>query len=179
VGILSDILEGMFTMVIKKHICRFLCGLTLLLSTGCATVMKNEPSWLNVETNPALVTITLTETASGKITQHTSPFRVSLNKHSNYRLVIDSPHYRSDEVVINRRVSNWFWGNILVGWFVGIGIDLITGNLWVHNPHLIQLNLVSLETAPETVSINIPLTIVLENGKSKTSYLPIVFRKKS
>lgn len=156
------------------------CFLLLFALGGCSSVMRHEPSWLTVETNPVNITVTLIETASGISTNYTAPFKIVLNKRSDYILRVESPHYCSDDVRINRRLSYWFWGNVMTGWgaLVGMSVDLITGNMWIHNPQLVSLNLSSLEDAPETLKLNIPVSLVDDHGRETVDYVPLIFRKK-
>jgi len=163
-----------------KSFLAVLMVIMLLFTQGCTSIMRGSPSWLSVETDPSHVVVKLVQTSTGEEQSLTTPFKVKLSKQSDYLVVIDTPNYRSDEVRISRQVSYWFWGNILLwyGGIVGAGVDIQTGNMWIHNPKILTMDLVELATAPDELTFNVPLTLYTESGKEKTKIVPITFRKK-
>lgn len=159
---------------------RFIATLliTTLLLNGCASIIHNKPSWLSVETDPNNIEIKLYAINTGEVIKKTSPFRIELDKSSDYKLTVETPNYQSEEIILRRKITGWFWGNILIGWIVGFAIDAFTHNMWDHNQHLVKLDLKSLTSAPDTIKINIPISFILRNGNAQTKYLPMVLHKK-
>lgn len=163
---------------------KIISALTIvLLITGCASIFSGGPSWLSVETNPSNVQIKLYGIQNGETITKTTPCRVELNRNSDYKVVVETPHYKSDEVIIRRKIQGWFWGNILLGGIVGMVIDGASGNIWDHNQHLLTMDLQkisSVDVAPDVVSLNVPVQLISENSSEiKLVYLPITFRKKA
>lgn len=155
--------------------------LILLISVflkGCASITHGRASWLRVETNPSNIEVKLYGINNGESIKQTTPFRVELDKGSDYKLVIETPNYKSEEVVIRRKITGWFWGNILVGWIVGFAIDALSHNMWDHNQHLITLDLEKLSTAPDIIKINLPLVFKMKDGQELTKVVPLTFHKK-
>lgn len=160
---------------------RFLIQSSLSLSllvTGCVSIVDGGPSWLEVETNPENVEVSLTKLHNDVTTELVTPFRVELDKGSDYQLVIDTPNYRSEQVFIDRKINGWFWGNILLGGPIGMAIDYANDNMWEHNPTLITLDLQRLSSAPDTLKLNVPVKVFYDDRPTETLFLPIVFRKK-
>lgn len=164
--------------VSKLSILSLFLSISILLN-GCASIFHGRASWLTVETNPENIEIKLYGINSGEIIKKTSPFRVELDKGTDYKLVVETPNYRSEEVVIRRRITGWFWGNIIIGWIVGFAIDAFSKNMWDHNQHLVQLDLEKLSSAPDTVKINVPIVFRMKDGTNKMRILPLVFHKKN
>lgn len=168
----------------KKKIPKILTGLVVvLLITGCASIFSGGPSWLAIETNPANVQIKISGIQNGEKITRITPCKVELKRNSDYKVVVRTPHYQSDEVIITRHIQGWFWGNffIPIASPVGLVIDLVSDNFWDHNQHLLTLDLQrlsSIETAPDVVELNVPVQLISENSSEiKLVYLPITFRK--
>ena len=150
---------------------------TLLLN-GCASMFHHGPSWLSVETTPENVQIKIYGLQNGETITKTTPCKIELSKSSDYKITVETPNYKSDEVIVRRKITGWFWANILLGGIVGMGIDALTHNMWDHNQHLATLDLQSLSNAPEKIQINLPITLYSPNGRKTTKFLPITFHKK-
>ena len=151
-----------------------ICALAL---TACATIVTGS-SWLTVETNPTNVKVTVTAIQLNKTETKISPFKMELSKKSNYTIVVNTPNYRSEEILIRRKLSNWFWGNILLGGGpIGMAIDYATTDMWRHNKHLIIMDLESLANAPDIITINIPVKITYDSGAYDTIIVPVTFHK--
>lgn len=56
------------------------------------------------------------------------PYQVQVNRHhiDGQRIQIQSENYIYRDVVLEKKVNSWTWGNILFGGIIGWGIDLIT-----------------------------------------------------
>lgn len=162
----------------KKNVPVSLLIGTCIFLTACATLVGG-PSWLAVETKPDNIKVRLEGTTNGEKFSAISPFRLQLNRNSDYKLTIETPNYKSEEVIIRRSITGWFWGNILIGGLLGMGIDYLTGNWMDHNEHLLKINLESLASAPSTIEVNIPVIVYNQDGGYETKFLPIVFHKKT
>lgn len=148
-----------------------------LLLSACATLATGS-SWLTVETNPSNVKVTVTALQLGETQTKISPFKMELNKKSNYTVVVKTPNYRSEEILIRRKLSKWFWGNILLGGGpIGMAIDYGTTDMWRHNKHLIIMDLESLASAPDVITLNVPVKITYDDGAFDTVIIPVTFHK--
>jgi hypothetical protein len=128
-------------------------------------------------TNPDNAKIVIRGSQSGeKIVEH-SPCNITLNKGSDYMVTIEYAGYQSENIVIRRDIAGWFWGNILLGGVIGMVIDYATNNMWVHSPTIINLDLTKLSSLPDTISIEYPVTLLMEDGTKVVKNLPITFHK--
>lgn len=160
----------------NKGIICLLLGLTLFVANGCASIFNGNASMLSIMTNPENATVTIKGSQSGeKIVQHT-PCSITLSKGSDYMVKIDFAGYQSENIIIRRDIAGWFWGNLLLGGVIGMVIDYGTNNMWTHSPSNINIDLTKLSSLPETISIEYPVTLLMEDGTKVVKYLPITLR---
>jgi hypothetical protein len=150
--------------------------LSAVALTACATLFTG-PSWLTVETNPSNIKVILNGIQNGTTVTKVTPFKMELDKNSDYSLVVNTPNYRSEDVLIQRKVAGWFWGNIFMGAVIGMAIDYGTDNMWQHNQHLVVINLESLSNAPDSILINVPVRVTYADSSYETVFVPMVFNK--
>lgn len=110
---------------------------TAVALSGCATLIGGGNSRLNVAVEEPRqdVEVRIVGLSNGEtITRRSSSFSVSLNRNSDYKVVVHSPTYITEEVVIRRNIRPHFWGNICCfGGILGLGIDFFTNNMWEHD----------------------------------------------
>jgi hypothetical protein len=163
----------------KKVLVCLLLAIILVVANGCASIFNGNASMLNIMTNPENATVTIKGSQSGeKIVQHT-PCNITLNKGSDYMVKIEFAGYQSENIIIRREIAGWFWGNILLGGVIGMVIDYSTNNMWTHSPTNINIDLSKLSSLPETISIDYPVTLLMEDGTRVIKNLPIIFHKKT
>jgi hypothetical protein len=166
-------------MVISKGIKGAVVGVAcvaVMMALGCASICGG-PSWLAMETNPKNIEVKIEGIQNGEKFSKVTPFKVELSRSSDYKIIVQTPHYKSEEIVLRRKITGWFWGNLLIGGLIGMGIDGLSGNMWDHNQHVVSLNLETLADAPETVKLNIPVTVQRPNTSYETIFLPVTFHK--
>lgn len=154
--------------------------------TGCATIVDGNNNFISVNVNPENAKVTLAGINNGeKITKRGS-FQISLDRSTDYSLKVELPNYESEEIIIRRSINGWFWGNILIGGLIGMGIDLLSGNMWTHSPRFIDVSLTrkladinSVEDLPDKVAMEIPISCQMADGSVQVQYLPITFYKKA
>lgn len=56
------------------------------------------------------------------------PYTVRVNRHhiDGQRIKVQSEKGEYRDIVLEKKVNGWAWGNILIGGLVGWGVDLIT-----------------------------------------------------
>lgn len=163
-------------MKLSKKTLMGLCLCIPFFLLGCATICGG-PSWLSMETNPKNIEVKITGLQNGEEMTKVTPFKIELSRNSDYKIVVQTPHYKSEEVILRRNVTGWFWGNILIGGIFGIAIDGLSGNMWDHNQHVMSMDLQTLSSAPETVKLNIPILVQRANSSYETVFLPVTFHK--
>ena len=166
--------------MIQKFLSKLaLAGLGSVFLGSCATILSN-PSYLEMETKPENVEVTLKGVQREDLERDlVTPFKVKLNKNTDYRLFVDTENYRSEDIYIDRRITAWFWGNLIIGGGpVGMLIDYSTDEMWTHNPGLIDLDLTEASSAPDEFEVKAPVRLNYPDGTYETVFLPIKFYKK-
>lgn len=134
-----------------------LATLTLLGSTmltgACATIMEKDTQQLSIKTRPesqaecryGTDAMDSTLTAPGTITVERSRKDIDIR-------CTDKATGSSGDATIASGIEPWFWGNILIGGLLGVGVDFSTGNAWLYPEETsIPLKDVISET-PETIA---------------------------
>jgi len=144
---------------------------------GCASIFDGDTSILSIMTDPKDATVTIKGSQSGEIITKHTPCSISLNKGSDYMVSIELAGYRSENVMIRREISGWFWGNILLGGIIGMVIDYGTNNMWDHTPTVLNVDLSEQSSLPQTITIEYPMTLIMEDGTKTLKNLPITFHR--
>lgn len=151
--------------------------LMLILISGCASIFSGNASMLNIMTFPDNAKVTIKGSQSGEKLVEYTPCNLTLNKGSDYMVKIEYAGYQSENIIIRREIAGWFWGNIFLGGVIGMLIDYSTNNMWTHSPTNINIDLSKLSSLPETLTIEYPVTLLMEDGTKVVKNLPITFHK--
>lgn len=97
-----------------------------LTLNSCATIVAGGNPKIILDsdvTEP--VTIITTEQTYKNVT---FPVQVKVSRHAidGQRIMVKSENYEFKDVMLEKTINDWTFGNILFGGFVGWGIDLIT-----------------------------------------------------
>lgn len=155
-----------------------LAGIGSALLGSCATI-ASKPSYLEMKTTPNNVDVTLQGVQERQIERDlVTPFKVELDKGTDYRVIVETENYRSEEITIDRKITGWFWGNIILGGPIGMLVDYSTDEMWTHNPDLINLDLTEARSAPDKFEVKAPIRLNYPDGTYETVFLPVEFYKK-
>jgi hypothetical protein len=115
---------------------------------GCASIVSGGPKNVSINTTPAGAKVTIYDKAGTTVSVNQTPAMVSLSRShgpyqgESYRIAIEKPGYRRVELHINSTVNGWYFGNILLGGFIGMVIvDPITGAMFTLSPDHIEQTL--------------------------------------
>ena len=72
-------------------------------------------------------------------TMHRQPVRNP--KRKTHLVRVEMQGYEPFEIMLNRKVSGWVWGNIVFGGFIGWAIDAATGGLYKIEPDEVMATL--------------------------------------
>ena len=129
----------------------------------CATIMNGTTQSIIFKSEPAGASVTVDRMFIGK-----TPTAAALSRSDTHTVEIDLDGYEKAGFVINKKVSKWVWGNILLGGVIGLVVDLVTGGIYVLNPEEIGAELskngMAAEINSDTIYIFTTLT-PLENWK--------------
>jgi hypothetical protein len=115
--------------------------------TGCATILQGTTEKLTVSTNPSGALV-----SDGK---HSvcSPGVLELTRKTDHILTISKPGYETATVSIRHVFSSPVLAHVLLGGFIGFGVDTISGARW--------------ELVPKTVAVVLrPLFLWEKEGKT-------------
>ncbi|OAV45924.1 hypothetical protein [Lewinella sp. 4G2] len=131
-----------------KSFFALLCASSLLLATGCASIVSKSNYPFTVNATPKTAKITIKDDNMQTIFTGSSPATVDLKagngffKKASYTLVVTAPGYEEMMAPINFKVDGWYFGNILFGGFVGLLIvDPLTGAMFKIEREYMQVNL--------------------------------------
>ena len=105
-----------------------LCILTILMNTGCATLIDGTTQDIAFTTEPSGANITI----DGKTLQ--TPTSFELQRKKKYIAEITMPGYHPVQIQLEHQLNGWALGNILLGGIVGGIIDYKTGSINNINP---------------------------------------------
>lgn len=124
--------------------------------SGCATMMEGQKQ-LAVTSAPTGAAIYLNGVA-----QWTTPAVIALNDSQPRVLRVELDGYQPYEVLLERKISGWFWANILFNYGLGMAIDAITGEMYRLTPDQVVAQLRRSGVTAEKHPDGVQLFVVLE-----------------
>lgn len=97
--------------------------------TSCATIMHGTTQSIGISSNPTNADIWVDRHFVGN-----TPLVVSMSRKDNHLIRLELDGYQPYEMMIQREVSGWVFGNIVFGGFIGLAIDAVTGGIYVLTP---------------------------------------------
>ncbi len=110
--------------------------MTALLAAGCGTVVNGTTQRVAISSLPFGASVTIDNVGYGR-----TPLVAKLKRKQYHFVRIHTPGYLPYDVALMREVSNWVWGNLLTGGFIGIGIDALSGGMHKLTPKQIEAEL--------------------------------------
>jgi hypothetical protein len=100
---------------------------SLILLTGCATIMHGTSENVAISSNPTNASVSVDGRYIGR-----SPTIVNLTRKNNHTVKIELEGYEPYETILTHQVSGWTFGNIIfgAGGLVGLAVDAISGGLY-------------------------------------------------
>jgi predicted small secreted protein len=120
----------------KKLIVLLVLAVSIFLN-GCATIMTgtSQPISINSNVNGAKVYV------DGFLKGET-PLSFDLSTRSHHTIKIEAEGYSPYVEVVRKKASGWVWGNVFIGGLIGLGVDMISGGLYVLEKDTVNGNLV-------------------------------------
>jgi len=105
---------------------------------GCASIISGNTQEMTFQSNPEGVLVTI----NGKVIGRT-PTTVQLDKKSDQSLVFSKEGYKPITMQLETNLDPWFWGNIVLGGFIGSTTDGLSGaaNKYSPNQYFVTLSL--------------------------------------
>lgn len=136
----------------------FVLMLSCAIIAGCGTIVNSSTQGLGISSNPSGAVVTVNDTNQG-----TTPVTTELSRKDTHTIKLDLDGYQPYEMIINRSVSGWVWGNILFGGLIGLAIDASTGGMYKLSPDEISAQMSESASADVQVSGDgVYVVVVLE-----------------
>lgn len=130
-----------------------------IVVAGCASIIHGSSQDVSIASDPSGATVTINGVERGQ-----TPITQSLKRKKTHTLTLALDGYETEELFIERKVSGWFWGNILFGGLIGIAIDAGTGAMYKLDPSTVD-TMLSENTASRSARSgdgDVFITVVLE-----------------
>lgn len=125
--------------------CTAVVAVALMLSSGCATIVKGTTAKVPVASDPPGADVLVDGNLAGQ-----TPITVVLKKTSDHLVTIQRVGYQPQSVPVVQTVGGAVWGNILAGGLIGWGVDASDGA---------QYNLI-----PTTIAVKLELVSSVQLG---------------
>ena len=113
--------------------------------TSCASIINTGRQPVSIHSNPEGATILVNDSIYG-----TTPRTIEMKRKKKDRLVkIQMDGYETYQIQMARSLSGWFFGNILIGGIIGMGIDALTGGMYIIQPEQIDATLTKKPTSQQ------------------------------
>jgi len=96
---------------------------------GCASIMHGTSQEMTFQSSPEEVTVTVSGRVIGK-----TPVTSRLDKKSGQSVAFSKDGYRPVTMELTTTLDPWFWGNIVLGGFIGSTTDGINGSVNQYSP---------------------------------------------
>lgn len=117
-----------FSFLSKGASC--LLALTITLTAvGCGTIIHGTTQQVGVSSSPSGADVVV-----DGVDQGSTPVTVDLSRKDKHTIKLSLNGYQPHEMIINRKVSGWVWGNILFGGLIGLAVDAGTGGMYKLSP---------------------------------------------
>jgi uncharacterized protein YceK len=107
--------------------------LTIIVCTallgGCASIMHGTSQEMTFQSSPEEVTVTVSGRIIGK-----TPVTSRLDKKSGQSVAFSKDGYKPVTMELTTTLDPWFWGNIVLGGFIGSTTDGINGSVNQYSP---------------------------------------------
>ncbi len=113
----------------NKIISLILVASCVALLSGCASIVHGTKQKESFRSVPSGAKILIDNVSYGK-----TPKTISLSRSSEHTITIRLPGYQPATFKLTRRVSGWFFGNLIIGGIIGIVIDAADGAIYQLKP---------------------------------------------
>lgn len=111
-------------------------SLGALTQIGCATIVKGQSQLVTIDSNIRGADVIL----NGKVVG-TTPYNGAIERGSSSQLTIRKDGYFPKTITLSTEFEPIFWGNIIIGGFLGSSTDAGTGAMYKYSPANYQIDL--------------------------------------
>ena len=111
--------------------------ISVIALSACSTVLNTTSQEVELKTTPPNAKITVDGKKFGM-----SPQIVNIDRGGNHVVKFELEGYETYETQLTRKISFWFWGNVLNGFIPGMIVDMFTGSMYNLLPEKIVVELI-------------------------------------
>jgi hypothetical protein len=101
-----------------------------VIASGCASIVGGGSSeTLTFNSEPDGATVTISGRTVGK-----TPVSVEVKRDKNKTVTFEKDGYKTQTAQLSTTLNGWFWGNILIGGFLGSTTDSVSGAMYEFQP---------------------------------------------
>lgn len=133
-----------------------------ILLTNCATILGKSSYPMSINAKPAGADLSVTDKKGKEIYKGTCPATVSFKSgagffsRAEYQVRISAKGYSEQIIPVNFKVNGWYFGNLLLGGFLGMLIvDPATGAMWKMETQPISTTLAKQNALTMTPSLEV------------------------
>lgn len=118
-------------------------AIVLCPTLGCATILGGGPSQpVAFNSEPTGADFTVKSSTGLQMGSGKTPQTLRLPRKNEYQVDFTVPGYQPQSVALAKGVNGWIWGNLVIGWIIGFGVDFLTGSAYKLEPSQLQVALV-------------------------------------
>ena len=119
-----------------KVVSVFLCSCLLILTGGCASILKGSQQPLNISSNVDGAEVRINGQMVGQ-----TPFTGTIKRQSDVQLTLSKEGYKSRSLTLDTGIETVFWVNLFIGGVLGSTTDFATGSMWKVSPNTYNVDL--------------------------------------
>ena len=100
--------------------------LVSIFLNGCATIMTGTSQPVSINSNVEGAKVYVDGFFKGE-----TPVSFDLSTKAHHTIKIEAEGYSPYVETIRKKASGWVWGNVFIGGLIGLGVDMISGGLYV------------------------------------------------
>lgn len=108
----------------KKIVSAVVCFALIIVIYGCATIVHGTQTKILISSEPAGATATIGNK------NVVTPATVILKNSESYQVIFKKDGYEDAYYNIDREMSGWVWGNLLLGGIIGLIVDNCSGGAY-------------------------------------------------
>jgi hypothetical protein len=115
---------------------RLCLGLAVVMLSSCATIINRTKQTVFLQTEPPGATAII-----DGVQRVETPASIKLKRGKDHHITFEKSGYRNADVMVEKEISGWIWGNLILGGLIGLGIDFISGGAYKLEPETVHVTL--------------------------------------
>lgn len=109
---------------------------------GCATILGGGSSQsVSLASEPAGARFIVKSSSGLQAAAGNAPQGIRLARKNEYQVEFTAPGFQPQTVALAKGINGWIWGNLIVGWILGFGIDFILGSAYKLEPSVVTVTM--------------------------------------